>query len=63
MKDKTRTLENLLTNKPEPYTEEEQNKSPEIRIAFEAHGEYPDGTKWTRDATPAEEAEYMSWAE
>ena len=29
-----------------------------IRIVFGTEGEYPDGTKWSRDATPEEQAEY-----
>ncbi len=29
-----------------------------VRIVFTTEGEYPDGTKWSRDATPEEQAEY-----
>lgn len=33
-----------------------------IRIVWGTSGEYPDGTKWERDATPEEAEEYDSWA-
>lgn len=67
MKDKkasTKTLERLITKKPEPYKEEPEEARPEdIKIIWGTSGEYPDGTKWERDATPEEEAKYNSWAE
>ena len=64
MSDKTKVLERLIKDKPDTYKEEEENdNSHVIRIAFTAQGEYPDGTKWERDATPEEEAELISWAE
>lgn len=64
-RNKAKTLEKMLKDRPEHYVEEDQEKdnSHVIRIAFTAQGEYPDGTKWERDATPEEEAELMSWAE
>ena len=34
-----------------------------IKIVFGTSGEYPDGTKWERDATPEEAEEYKSWSE
>lgn len=34
-----------------------------LRLVFGTSGEYPDGTKWERDATPDEEAEYKSYME
>lgn len=33
-----------------------------IKIVFGTSGEYPDGTKWERDATPEEAEEYESWS-
>lgn len=64
MSDKARVLERLIKDKPDTYNEEAENdNSHVIRIAFTAQGEYPDGTKWERDATPEEEAELISWAE
>ena len=33
-----------------------------IRIVFRTGGEYPDGTRWERDATPEEAEEYESWS-
>ncbi len=47
---------------PEPYKEEAEDGANTIRLVFGTSGEYPDGTKWTRDATPEEEAKYKSWA-
>lgn len=34
-----------------------------IRIVFGTSGEYPDGTRWERDATPDEAEKYESWGE
>lgn len=47
---------------PEPYKEESEDGANTIKLVFSTRGEYPDGTKWERDATPEEEAEYKSWA-
>lgn len=33
-----------------------------IKIVFGTSGEYPDGTRWERDATPEEAEEYESWS-
>lgn len=33
-----------------------------LRIVFGTSGEYPDGTKWERDATPEEAEEYENWS-
>ena len=44
---------------PEPYKEIDENNA--IKIVFGTSGEYPDGTKWERDATPEEKAQYDSW--
>jgi hypothetical protein len=33
-----------------------------LRIVFGTSGEYPDGTKWERDATPEETEEYENWS-
>lgn len=62
MTDKTKTLERLLTEKPEPLQEETQENPQDIKIVWGTSGEYPDGAKWERDATTEEEAEYNSWA-
>ena len=64
MDKKTKTLERLIIQKPEEYKEESTETRPEdIKIVFGTIGEYPDGTKWERDATQEEGAEYNSWAE
>lgn len=64
MDKKTKTLERLITQKPEEYKEEAPvDSDKEIKLVFGTHGEYPDGTKWERDATPEEEEEYKSWCE
>ena len=34
-----------------------------LKIVFGTSGEYPDGTKWERDATPEEEDEYRGYME
>lgn len=47
---------------PEPYKEEETDEANTIKLVFGTSGEYPDGTKWERDATPEEAAEYESWS-
>lgn len=44
---------------PEPYKEIDESNA--IKIVFGTSGEYPDGTKWERDATPEEKAQYDSW--
>ena len=41
---------------PEPYKEEDCSSA--IKLIFATSGEYPDGTKWERKATPDELAEY-----
>ena len=43
---------------PEPYKEENTDEANTIKIVFGTSGEYPDGTKWERDATPEEAAKY-----
>lgn len=64
MDNKTKTLERLITQKPEEYKEESTETRPEdVKIVWGTSGEYPDGTKWERDATPEEETKYNSWAE
>lgn len=62
MSNKTKMLERLLTEKPELLQEEAKENPQDIKIVWGTSGEYPDGTKWERDATPEEEAEYNSWA-
>ena len=47
----------------EAKKEAEANEANTFRIVFGTSGEYPDGTKWERDATPEEEAEYKSYME
>lgn len=42
---------------------EAEAKADTIRLVFATEGTYPDGTKWERDATPEEQAEYESWAQ
>ena len=42
---------------------EVEAKADTIRLVFATEGTYPDGTKWERDATPEEQAEYESWAQ
>lgn len=42
---------------------EAEAKGDTIRLVFDTEGTYPDGTKWERDATPEEQAEYESWAQ
>ena len=42
----------------EPYKEENTDEANTIKIVFGTSGEYPDGTKWERDATPEEAAKY-----
>lgn len=34
----------------------------DLVLSFATHGEYPDGTKWEREATPEEQARYESWS-
>lgn len=63
MDNKTKTLERLITQKPEEYKEESTERPEDIKIVWGTSGEYPDGTKWERDATPEEEEKYSSWAE
>ena len=63
MSNKTKTLERLLTEKPELFKEEEKERPEDIKLVWGVSGEYPDGTKWERDATPEEIAEFNSWAE
>lgn len=41
----------------------DSNDENTIKIVFGTSGEYPDGSKWDREATPDEEAEYKSWCE
>lgn len=62
MSDKTKALERLLTEKPEPLQEETQANPLDIKIAWMVSGEYPDGTKWEREATEEEKEEYNLWA-
>jgi len=53
----------LLTGKaPEPYKEENTDEQNTIRLVFGTSGEYPDGTRWERDATPEEAEKYESWS-
>lgn len=40
---------------------EAENDAHTFRIVFGTSGTYPDGTKWERDATPEEQAEYDSF--
>lgn len=53
MDKKTKTLERLITQKPEEYKDESPEASDkDIKIVWGTSGTYPDGTKWERDATP-----------
>lgn len=47
---------------PEPCKEDEEPENA-FRILWGTSGEYPDGTKWTREATPEEIEKYKSWCE
>lgn len=38
-----------------------EENTQQFRIVFGTSGEYPDGTKWERDATPEETEEYNNW--
>lgn len=54
------TLEARAEAKAEAKKEAEANTQ-EYRLVFGTSGTYPDGTKWERDATPEEQAEYESF--
>lgn len=43
--------------------ESKENSGDELRIVFATQGEYPDGTKWERDATPTEAEVYKGYME
>ena len=51
-------LEQSIKNEAREATDDNS-----IRILFGTHGEYPDGTKWERDATPTEEEVYKGYME
>lgn len=42
---------------------EADEKASVIRIVFGVSGQFPDGTRWERDATPEEENKYHEWIE
>lgn len=39
------------------------NTANTVRIVFGTSGQYPDGTRWDRDATPEEAELYESWSD
>lgn len=41
---------------------EAEEKTQVFKLVFGTSGEYPDGTKWERDATPEEAEKYDSWS-
>lgn len=54
-----RLLENALIK--ETKQQSQANTDKQIKIVLATSGEYPDGTKWEREATEEEKAEFNSW--
>lgn len=52
-------LENALIKETEQ--QRQANTDKQIKIVLATSGEYPDGTKWEREATEEEKAEFNSW--
>lgn len=56
--ERAETLEAVAEAKKK--AEEEQGDAT-FKLVFGTSGEYPDGTKWERDATPEEQAKYEEY--
>lgn len=52
-------LENALIKETEHQSQANTDK--QIKIILATSGEYQDGTKWEREATEEEKAEFNSW--
>lgn len=57
---KADTLEARVEAKKEAEQKAEENTQT-LKIVWGVQGEYPDGTKWERDATPEEQAQYEDY--